>query len=207
MKIITISREFGSGGRELAKRLADSLGFAYYDKEIVSEIADKCDLDENFVENTLNRGFTVSYPYSFRSSFSKISPLVYQTTLLSEKRQSLLLKIAEKGEDCIIVGQGADVLLSQFSPLKLFVYADLESKIQRCKNSSKNDENLSEKEIKRLISDIDRQRASAYNKLSPSCWGDKCSYHLCINTSRLEIKSLISSVCLFADTYFKNNSQ
>ncbi|MCM1543125.1 MAG: cytidylate kinase-like family protein, partial [Blautia sp.] len=61
MKIITISREFGSGGRELGRRLADELGFAYYDREIICKIAENLEMDEHYIEKVLDRGFTVSY--------------------------------------------------------------------------------------------------------------------------------------------------
>ena len=70
MKTITVSREFGSGGRELGKRLADVLGVAYYDKEIISKIAENLKLDEQYIENHLERDFTVNFPYTFRCSFS-----------------------------------------------------------------------------------------------------------------------------------------
>ena len=62
MKLITISREFGSGGRELGKRLADEMGFSYYDKEIIGKIAENLELNEQYIESVLDRGFTVNYP-------------------------------------------------------------------------------------------------------------------------------------------------
>lgn len=74
MRIITISREFGSGGRELGRRLAAALGAAYYDKEIVTEIAQNMKVDERYIEQKLNRGFTLNYPFTFRHSFSYMEP-------------------------------------------------------------------------------------------------------------------------------------
>ena len=70
MRIITISREFGSGGRELGKRLADELGFDYYDREIISSIAAKQGLDENYVENMLENSAWQTVPLTFRHSFA-----------------------------------------------------------------------------------------------------------------------------------------
>ena len=70
MKIITISREFGSGGRELGKRMADVLGWDYYDREIISAIAEKTDLTEEYVENVLNSQAWQSIPLTFGHSFA-----------------------------------------------------------------------------------------------------------------------------------------
>ena len=75
MRLITINREFGSGGRELAKRLSDELGMAYYDKEIVKEISKRMEMDEHYIETTLNRRFTMNYHYTFSHTFNYISPI------------------------------------------------------------------------------------------------------------------------------------
>ena len=68
MSIITISREFGSGGRELGKRLADELGFAYYDREIVTAIAERNEVNEAYVEETLDKGFMQNIPIQYGRS-------------------------------------------------------------------------------------------------------------------------------------------
>ena len=73
MKIITVSREFGSGGREIAKRLSDVLGIAYYDSEIITEIAKKADLDENYVAHSLEKGIQPTFQIHFACAFSHIS--------------------------------------------------------------------------------------------------------------------------------------
>ena len=70
MKIITISREFGSGGREVGKRLADELGFAYYDREIIAAVAKNSELDEGYVEKILETGIPRTFPFSFGRSFA-----------------------------------------------------------------------------------------------------------------------------------------
>jgi cytidylate kinase len=70
MRIITISREFGSGGRELGKRMADELGFAYFDREIITAIAQKRGLDENYVEHALDNSVATTFSFTFRHSFA-----------------------------------------------------------------------------------------------------------------------------------------
>ena len=88
MKIITISREFGSGGRELGKRLADILGFDYYDREIITAIAANRGVDEAYVEQALNTQAWQAMPLTFRASFA--NPVILQngqiSMLLEQKR-------------------------------------------------------------------------------------------------------------------------
>ena len=142
MRIITVSREFGSGGREVGKRLADELGFAYYDREIVTEIANKHELDEAYVEKTLNSGFFRSIPIHFGRTFSYSPTMMANSVSLFVEQH----KIIKKG-DCIIVGRAADIVLKEYNPFNLFVYADMDSKIKRCQERAKAGENISAREM------------------------------------------------------------
>lgn len=96
MKLITISREFGSGGRELGKRLADKMGFSYYDKEIIGKIAENLKLNEQYIESVLDRGFTVNYPYTFRRSFSTQMNALNQATTILVEQQKIILHLQKK---------------------------------------------------------------------------------------------------------------
>ena len=123
MRIITISREFGSGGRELGKRLAELLGYDYYDREIITAIAKKHDMNERFVENALENHWWQSIPLTYRNSFAAISPMQeIQTTLLIEER-NVIESIAGAGKNCVIVGRNADVRLKDYQPFRIFVCA------------------------------------------------------------------------------------
>lgn len=203
-RIITISREFGSGGRELGKRLADELGFDYYDKEIISAIADKKGLDENYVERALEFSAWKTMPLTFRHSFSGISsvPLVDTDLLLAQTY--VIEKIAEIDKDCVIVGRNADVILKDKKPLKIFVCANMESKLKRCIERMDNGESISEKELKKNIKNIDKNRKMTRDIISEGKWGDRASYHLTINTSGWDIKKMTPAVADFARRYFEN---
>ena len=83
MSIITISREFGSGGRELGKRLADELGYTYYDREIESEIAKRMNLDENYVATILEKRPPVNFPIHYGNTFLYLSTYHQQQTTLA----------------------------------------------------------------------------------------------------------------------------
>ena len=129
MRIITISREFGSGGRELGKRLADYLGYRYYDREIIAAIAESSHMDSAYVENTLETPVWQIPSPTFRHSFTTSSLFQAEQLNLLLAQRKVLENIAAKGEDCVIVGRNADVVLEEYAPLSLFVCADPEAKL------------------------------------------------------------------------------
>ena len=202
MRIITISREFGSGGRELGKRLADQLGFDYYDSEIISEVAKNSGMNAGYVEAVLNDHSWQEYPITYRSTFG--SPMYLQSgkvnLLLEQKR--VIEGVAALGKDCVIVGRNADVILQQYQPFSLFVCADLPSKVKRCRERAPEGENLTEKELIRKIRQIDKARAQTREILSGTPWGQREAYHLTVNTTGWEIKELVTAVAAFAECWF-----
>lgn len=203
MKIITVSREFGSGGREVAKRLSDILGIAYYDSEIIAEIAKQSELDANYVAYTLEKGIQLNIPLHFGRSLSYI-PTTNPATDLLVAQHNIIKEIAAKG-DCIIVGRAADVILKEYNPLRVFVYADMPSKIARCQGRAPEGENLTDKQMEKKIRQIDKGRADNYNLLSLSRWGEKTNYDLCINTSNMEIKDITPMLAEYAKQWFKSH--
>ena len=200
MKIITVSRQFSSGGRELAKRMADILGFDYYDREIISEIAKNTSLDENYIEGSLVGGCK-AVPLHFARSFTIAFANMGDSQLLVEEKR-VIDKIAQRGRDFIIVGRNADLLLKEYKPLNIFVCADQESKIQRCIDKALIGENPTRKEIEKQIKQIDKSRAASRSILSESKWGECCNYHLTINTTGWQIKELTPVITALAKEYF-----
>lgn len=207
MKIITISREFGSGGRELGRRLADLLGCDYYDREIITAIAENKGMDENYVQNALESHSWRNAPLHFRSSFAgSTSVQQSQTTLLLEQKQ-VIETIAKSGRDCVIVGRNADILLADYAPLNLFVCAAQSAKIARCRERADGNENLSDREMERKIRSIDKGRAKLREMISGSPWGERSSYHLIINTSEWNMKELAPAIAAFAVSWFERNEK
>ncbi len=204
MKIITISREFGSGGRELGKRLADELDFEYCDREIITAIAQKHSMNESYVESLLENGIPKSFPITFGRTLSFPDATQQNYTKLLVAQQEFISDLAKKGKDFIIVGRAADVILEDYNPLNLFVYAQMDSKLERCKKrASKNGEKISDRELVRRIKKVDTSRAINRQLLADGGWGDKESYHLCINTTGKEIKKLVPAVADFARRWFE----
>lgn len=204
MQIITISREFGSGGRELGKRLSDELGIAYYDKEILTVIAQQSGLDEQYAEKIIEgKGH---YPVTYGRTFSSNFAFQYQRnrTELLLRQQQVLKDLAGKGS-CVIVGRGADVILEGYRPFNLFVYADMASKVARCRRYEDGQEHLTEREMEKKIQQIDRGRKQYYELLQGGTWGAKENYHLCVNTTGIEIKEIIPAVSQYAQNWFRRN--
>ena len=123
MKIITVSREFGSGGRELGKRLSDCLGWPYYDREIISAVARRNALDEGYVEDALEQGDFRGVPLTIGRTFAYLPSMPHDSRQLLQEQRRVLRALAAHG-DCIIVGRNADLILAEHRPLKLFVYPE-----------------------------------------------------------------------------------
>lgn len=195
MKIITISREFGSGGRELGKRLADAMGMQYYDREILTALTEETALDEAYVSRKMEQGNVHHFPITFARTFSYPRNESNTAKLLAEQ-QKLLKRIAEKGEDFVMIGRNADIALEEFQPLNLFVYADMESKVNRCMAREEGD--LTAAEMVKRIRQVDKGRKKSRELMTEWAWGAKEAYHLCINTSGVTIKEIVPAIAEYA---------
>lgn len=201
MKIITISREFGSGGRELGKRLADALGIPCYDHEIIDMVAEQHGFDKNYVAHASEKDIRVFYPSTIGHRFLTNQSALQQPVKIAAAQHEMIRQLALQG-DCVIVGRCADVLCKDLNPLNIFVYADRLSKLQRCENRADESEHYSEKEVLRKMKQIDKERAAYRELFTEEKWGRKESYHLCINTSGKEIKTLIPAVAAYVNVWF-----
>lgn len=202
MKIITISREFGSGGRELGKRLADVLGFDFYDREIITAIAQAQGLKEDYVEKALENHVWQQIPLTYRHSFTSNAVMQMTHTELLMEQKRVIESIAKAGKDCIIVGRNADVILAQEKPFNIFVCADMEAKVRRCMERAEESEKLSRKAIEQNIRRIDKNRAQTREMITGAKWGQSNQYQLTVNTSDWEIKELTPAVADFALRWF-----
>lgn len=201
--IITISREFGSGGREIGKRLADELSLAYYDGEIITLIAKETGMSEEYIQNISEKG-VYPYTYQFAKSFLNSSPVQNSQIQVLVKQNEIIKKIASKG-NCVIVGRAANVILKGEDTIDLFIYADMKSKVARCKQKADENENLSEKELEKKIIEVSKNREKFHNVVSNEEWGKKENYDLCINTSGVDIKSIITPLKMYIENWFRRN--
>ena len=203
MHIITIGREFGSGGRELGKRLADELGYDYYDREIIDSIAEKHEMSSDYVEKTLEGGNWSKFTFTFGHSFYAYDALQSVKSKLVNEERKILEEIAKRGRDCVIVGRNADVTLAEYEPFNIFVCADMDARIERCRSRASSDENMTDKQMEKNIRSIDKNRADSRSFITDRKWGDKNSYNLIVNTTGREIKKITPAVAEYINCWYK----
>lgn len=178
-KIITISREFGSGGRFIGEETAHKLGIAYYDKKVINQIAEKSGLSPEYIQESAElspqKGL-FAYAFAGRDITGKsIEDMVY------EAQRKVILELAEKGP-CVIIGRNADYILKERSDvLHVFIHGNRPEKIERiCRLY-----NVNEQEAVKMAEDIDKRRRTNYNFYTEQKWGQASNYTLCLNSSEL----------------------
>ena len=178
-RIITISREFGSGGRFIGKEVAKKLGIAYYDKNIISQIAEKSGLSPEYIQENAElspKKGLFAYAFSGRDITGKsVEDMVY------EAQRNIILELAEK-EPCVIIGRNADYILKDREDvLNVFIHGDMPEKIKRITGLY----NVKEKEAVKMMADTDKRRRTNYNFYTDQNWGKASNYTLCLNSSQL----------------------
>ena len=178
-KIITISREFGSGGRFIGEEVAKKLGVAYYDKDIIGKIAEQSGLSPEYIQENAElspKQGLFAYAFSGRDITGKsVGDMVY------EAQRKIIMEIAEK-ESCVIIGRNADFILKDRDDvLNVFIHGDMPEKIQRIIDLY----NVEEKEVVKMMADTDKRRMTNYNFYTEQKWGKASNYTLCLNSSQL----------------------
>lgn len=206
-RIITVSRQFGSGGREVGKRLAEALGIAYYDREIITAVAQRSGLAEEYIASISERGVNAYYPITFGHTFSYSAGLIDPHVEVMSEQNKLLKSLAQKG-DCVIVGRCADVVLREHEPFNLFIYADQDSKLARCRaRQSEEEKKLSDSEVKRRMAKVDKDRARYRALLTDSAWGEPAAYHLCVNTTGWSMPQLVETLTPMVQSWFQHRGK
>ncbi|MDO4522795.1 MAG: cytidylate kinase-like family protein [Eubacteriales bacterium] len=187
-KMITISREFGSGGRTIGRILADQLGFAFYDKEIIEKLVEKTGYDKKFVEEQAEYapGKNVfSYAFVGRT----IDGMSLNDYLWRAQRETIL-ELAAK-ENCVIVGRCADfVLKDRDDVLNVFIHANKEFRAKRIVEQYGES---TDKPMKRL-EDKDKKRAVNYKYYTDQTWGMCRNYHLSLDSSEIGIEGCVRMI-------------
>lgn len=197
--VITIARQFGSGGRELGRRLAEKLGFAYYDDEIIAEISKRTSLSEEYVQQIVEHRPVTLMPITIGHSFYPVQhPLMEQSQNIYQEQAQIINEMSEKSP-CVIVGCCADYILRQKKLLRLFVFADMQSKIERCRLKGPEEENLTDKQLRRQIQKVEKNRAKYYEFYTGRTWGDKLNYDLLVNTTNTDIRIIVDVICRMFD--------
>lgn len=190
-RIITVGRQFGSGGRELGKRLADELGVPYYDREIVQQIAERTELAEEYVSRIVEQRPEYHFPITVgRTLHGGVSDyLMQQYASVYAEQANVIRELAEKS-DCVIVGRCADYILRDRKPFRIFVYADMDFRVARCREKGQGDEDRDDRRLAREIRRVDRNRSRYYRSYTGQAWGDPANYDICLNTAGGDIKAM-----------------
>ena len=174
------------------------MNFPYYDREIISEIAKRTSLSEKYIQNIAEHKPVIPFPIHTGRTFWAVVPDYGQS--VQSEQHNIIREVASKSE-CVIVGRGADYILRELNPFRIFVYSDIESKIKRCRKNQSNDYEqgsgeLNDKELSKKIEQINKSRADYYEFYTGQKWGNKSNYDLCINTSFIEPEKLAEAVKL-----------
>lgn len=199
--IITIGREFGSGGKEIGQILADKLGVKFYDKELLRVASEESGMCQEIFEHQDEKP-TSSFLYSLVMDTYAIggySPAPFMEMPLNHKvflAQFETIKKIAKSESCVIVGRCADYALADDPDcLNVFIHADMQFKLERVSSEL----NVSESKAKDIIKKTDRQRESYYNYYTNKKWGDSRSYDLSLNTSKISPEQCVDMILSFRE--------
>lgn len=172
--VITIGREYGSGGRLIAKQLSEEMGITFYDKQLITEVAKKTGFSENFIRDTEHQRPTNSFLYDLYTTVA--TPSVPDQVFIA---QAKVIKAAAARESCVIVGRCADYILREEPHvLKVFVNAPMEQRVKRAREEY----GVTEPNLESYVIRQDKARASYYNYFATGRWGQSREYDLCINS-------------------------
>lgn len=167
-------------------------------------VAEKLNMDKKYVNHISEKDIRVFYPSTIGHRFLAPAQTTQETVKVTLAQHDIIRQLAAQS-DCVIVGRCADVVCREMRPLNLFVYADKLSKLARCQSRAPETEGFSEKEMLRKMKQIDRERAAYRELFAETEWGQKESYHLCVNTSGVEIKALVPVIGEYAKIWFDQN--
>ena len=192
-KLITISREYGSGGRIIGKLLAERLGVPFYDKEIIDMAVEESGFSRELMENAeLNAKNSFAYNLASALNFSEginASPLSVNEKMFLAQFQ-VISQIGKTNEG-VIVGRCADYALADFpNVVNVYLYADMQSRIARIARRH----DVTDAKAKDLIQKTDKGRASYYNYYTNKKWSDAESYELCLTSSELGIEGTAQAI-------------
>ena len=195
--IITIGRQFGSGGKELGAKLAQKLGYKFYDEELVEMAAEKSNIHSSILHKADEQASN-SLLYSIVTGIDSRFLNPYYELPINDKlfiEQSNIIKTLAKEGNCVIVGRCADYILetAKIPSIDLFIYANLPHRIERISEKH----GLTAEKAKDKIRKVEKGRKAYYNYYSNKEWGKISNYDLCINTSDISIDDAVDVALTF----------
>lgn len=203
--VITIARQYGSGGRTVGKMLADKLGFNFYDKELLKLASDESGINEALFANAdekvkgtqlLNFGKTAYQGELITPESDDFT----STDNLFNYQAMIIRKLAEEKGSCVIMGRCADYVLKDYNNvLSVFVHAPKDF----CMEQAAKKHSMSEKELERFIAKTDRHRAGYYKYHTGREWTDARNYDLCLDSSKLGFERCVEEIIAYMNVRFQ----
>ena len=187
-RAITISREYGSGGREIGEKLARRLGIPFYDKELIAMIAKEGNIETSVLEanDELDPDFDNDSPRQVPPDYQ-----IAMTQRIYAAQATVIRNLNDKGP-CVIVGRCADAILPD--ALNIFVFADMESRIKRIMSLNPG---LSRDEAVNSIEIVDRRRKAYHEYYSPIEWGKMDAYDICVNSGLIGVDGCLDAALAY----------
>ncbi len=196
-KIITISREFGSGGRTIGKNIAQKLGIPYYDKELIKQVALETNFDETYIEDVGeyapgNTGLSYLLPFTGSKGFmGGLSPASYLWVI----QKKIILDISQRGP-CVIVGRCADFILKdRIDCFNVFIHADMKYKSERVVRLY----GQTEQNIEERIDQKNKKRSINYKHFTGCEWGKCQNYDISLNSGKIGIEACVDTIITLSE--------
>ena len=185
--IVTIDREFGSGGHEVGRRLAERLGVKLYDEELISRAAAVTGYHEEYIKENDEK----APDYSLTALFTGVDTFQTSPFAKIQEEEFRIIREIASAESCVIMGRAADYILREERHVSIFIFAPIEERIKRNLAIAKTrfpDESFTESTMEKRVKQVDKQRRRYYEFYTDNKWGGRDVYDLLINTSRAGVE-------------------
>lgn len=194
-RIITITRQYGSAGREIGRKLADALGVEFFDNKLLEVAAGSSGIHKSHFEHNDEKRSN-SFLYLLSTAYSQ-GGVPFDDALFFAQLEAIQKIASEKS--CVIIGRCADYALRDFSKiLNVFICAPMEVRIKRARDIY----GISEKHVADYVKRIDKQRTSYYNYYTDKRWGQPQNYHICVDSSALGIDGSVELLKQFVESFY-----
>lgn len=186
-KIITIERQYASGGLAIGKNLSEKLNIPIYSREILEIAAERCAIPKEYLESTqenVSQSFLYRLSLAAQSGSIDVDNTASKANLLYSEINNVVTEISKRGS-CIIVGQCADYILRDKPTFRVFIHAMMEDRVKRAIENY----DISKEYADYIIRKNDKRRESFYNANTIRIWGVKENYHICLNSSLFSLES------------------
>lgn len=197
-RVITIGREFGSGGHEIGMRLAERLGIPFYDRELITLASEQGGLDPKLIERNEEGAHRISEKGRSRMPFFSLSYTPDFSDAIYLQQCKVIKDLAAKGP-CVIVGRCADFVLRNEGSINVFIAASMPYKIARKRKVAVEKAGYTDEQMERYINDMNTARANYYNHYTNGKWGNSSTYHLCVHSDLVDVDGAVETILAYLE--------